>query len=70
MRADMLLHIVLASKGLVANGAMYALLARVLLAVAGCVAGRRERSGAAMARGIGAWILVLASSPPRRASLR
>lgn len=40
----MLLHVVLASKCLVADRAVYALLAGVLLAMAGCVAGCRECS--------------------------
>jgi len=70
MSANVLLHIILASECLVADGAMHALLAGVLFAMAGGVTRRRERSKASMARGIRARILVLSSASPSVPRLR
>lgn len=68
--ADMLLHIVLAGEGLVADGTVDTLLARVLFPVSGGVARRRECSRTPVARRIRAWILVLAARAPRSSRLR
>jgi hypothetical protein len=67
--ADMLLHVVFACECLVANGAVDALLAGVLLPMPGCVARCRECSRAAMTRGVWAWVFILTPCPTSVAGL-
>jgi hypothetical protein len=64
MSADVLLHIVLSSECLVADGAMHTLLAGVLLAMAGGVTRGRECSGASVAYGKRARVLILSPGSP------
>lgn len=66
MRANMLLHVVLARKRLVADGTEHALLARMLLAVARCMARRGEGGSAAVAGRVRTGVLVLPDPTLRR----
>jgi hypothetical protein len=66
MRPAMLLHIVLPGKCFVADRTVDALLPRVLLAVAGRMAGCRERGHAGMGHGVGTGVFVLGDSWCRR----
>ena len=65
MRTDMLLHVILARKRLVANRTMHALLAGMFLAMPGCMAGCRERRGTPVAGGVGTGILVFPNASSR-----
>ena len=62
MRANMLLHVVLARKRLVADRTEHALLARMLLAVARCMARRGEGGGAVVTGRIRTGVFVFPDS--------
>lgn len=60
--ADMLLHIILSRKCLIANRAMHTLLTGVLFAVARSMARGSEGRRAPVTGGVGAWILILSTA--------
>lgn len=61
MCADMLFHIILSGEGLIADGAMNALFAGMLLAMTGGMAGGGEGGSAPVAGGIRTRVLILSA---------